>query len=71
MGWPYMVSYPINEEIDLISEYVQPMDSNVEVVVNIEKKAASIAKLKKEMEEKKAKTVEKKKVVELKKLTQL
>jgi hypothetical protein len=56
-----MVSYPINEVIDLISEYVQPTDLNVEVVINIEKRAANIAKLKKEMEEKKAKAVEKKK----------
>jgi hypothetical protein len=64
-----MVSYPINEVIDLILEYVQPTDLNVEVVVNIEKRAANIAK-KKEMEEKKAKEVEKRKAAELKKLTQ-
>jgi hypothetical protein len=66
-----MVSYPINEVIDLISEYVQPTDLNVEMVINFEKRAANIAKLKLEMEEKKAKAVEKKKAAELKKLTQL
>jgi hypothetical protein len=55
-----MVSYPINEVIDLISEYVQPTDLNVEVVINVEKRAANIAKLKKEMDEKKAKAVKKK-----------
>jgi hypothetical protein len=65
-----MASYPINEVIDLISEYVQPPELNVEVVVNFEKRAANIAKLKKEMEEKKAKAVEKKKAAEVKKLTQ-
>jgi hypothetical protein len=50
---------------------VQPTDLNVEVVINVEKRAANIAKLKNEMEEKKAKAVEKKKAAELKKLTQL
>jgi Protein of unknown function (DUF 659) len=66
-----MQSYILHEVIDLIAEHVQPTELNVEVVVDAEKRAKNIERMKNLLEEKKAKAVEKRKAAELRKLTQL
>jgi hypothetical protein len=66
-----MQSYIINKVIDLIAKHVQPTELNVEVVIDVEKRAKNIERLKIIMEEKKTQAVEKRKAAELRKLTQL
>jgi hypothetical protein len=66
-----MQSYILNKVIDLIAEHVRPIELNVEVIIDVEKRAKNIERLKIRMEEKKTQAVEKRKTAELRKVTQL
>jgi hypothetical protein len=66
-----MQLYIPNKVIDLIAEHVQPIELNVELVINGEKRAKNTERLKIIMEEKKTQAVEKRKSAELRKLMQL